>query len=372
MFKKMSVALLFPFLLLFVWFFRPPGNPPAQRGEIKSQAAQPYLDGGRLPGVTWADDIHPIFVRNKCGKCHTRGQEDFLAGKEKFALGIIDPVEPLNPFFSYHELVYAEGPSNIIEGETLRDGQCCWPRGMAPSQQRRIWIGHPERSVLVRKLERDYYDWNTPPRFLGEGVRLRWGLPMPFWEDKERGDHGAAHDNHGVNEASGDDHGHNTAHDETSRLSAHSHDSPQSVSYWKDMAFRSLLWLGGGREQLSVLPIVVPAGDRALIRYWVKNTLWLADEGTSITVQLAAADRQGVAGKEIVLVGNFVSPSHPEVRDSFLIQTDKDGRAVFTFPANSAVSRFWHVGFVKQQKERFKAITIMPGTGNAVTLVKKQ
>ena len=149
----------------------PPKEPTATEAERLFQDNTPYIiNAGILPGVTWADDIHPIFVRNKCGNCHTRGNEIVVDVLKEFALGLIDPEDLKNPFYSYHELVYAEGPPQIQEGETLRDGQCCWPKDYPQHKQRRIWLGHAERSVLLRKLERDYYDWDKPPRFLEEGL----------------------------------------------------------------------------------------------------------------------------------------------------------------------------------------------------------
>ena len=100
-----------------------------------------WIDSGWLPGITWADDIHPIFIRNKCGNCHTRGQEDVVEGLNQFSLGIIDLEDTVNPYFSYRELVYIQGAPLIMDGETLRDGQCCWPKGFPADRQRRIWLG---------------------------------------------------------------------------------------------------------------------------------------------------------------------------------------------------------------------------------------
>lgn len=94
-----------------------------------------------------------------------RGNEIIVDVLQEFALGMIYPKDLGNAYYSYHELVYAEGPPHIQKGETFRDGQCCWPKDYPPHKQRRIWLGHAERSVIVRKLEQDYYDWENHPDF---------------------------------------------------------------------------------------------------------------------------------------------------------------------------------------------------------------
>jgi hypothetical protein len=165
---KLTATLIFILVLIstVVYFVRPPGEPPdlqdKREESIIEESLVPY--NGELPGITWADDIHPIFVRNKCGHCHTRGKEVIAEGFEELALGIIDPEDENNAYYSYHELVYTEGPPQIQDGESLRDGQCCWPRDYPQEQQRRIWIGSPEQSVLMHKLEHDYYDRDRPPQ----------------------------------------------------------------------------------------------------------------------------------------------------------------------------------------------------------------
>ncbi len=51
---------------------------------------------------------------------------------KEFALDMIDPEDPGNPYYSYHELVYAKGPPHIQEGQIPRDRQCCWPKDYPP------------------------------------------------------------------------------------------------------------------------------------------------------------------------------------------------------------------------------------------------
>jgi hypothetical protein len=68
-----------------------------------------------------------MFLRNRCPECHTRTKEAVAEGFEDFTLGLIDPRDEENPYWSYHELVYAEGPPVLQQEEVLRDGQCCWP-----------------------------------------------------------------------------------------------------------------------------------------------------------------------------------------------------------------------------------------------------
>ena len=304
--------------------------------KIMPQLEQDAVAADLLPGVTWGDDIHPIFIRNKCYNCHSRGKEDLVEGLVEFALGMVDENDPGNPYYSFHELVYTEGPPNIIEGEVLRDGQCCWPRGFKNDQQRRIWLGHPERSVLLRKLERDYYDWNKPPRYLEEGLRLSWGLPMPMWkiEDKES-----------------------------------AHESTHTPSLWKEIVLRAGLLLGCGQDKLFVLEEPVPAADRALIREWINNTVQLRSEGTAIRIRLTSGKGRPAIAKEIRLVGNFIAPSQPKIQETFIIETDDRGEALLTFPVGSVVSLNWHVGrMAGHDNYQYQAITIVPGEINDLAI----
>jgi hypothetical protein len=108
---------------------QPPKEPSSTSPERLFKDNTPYLiKTGNLPGVTWADDIHPIFVRNKCGNCHTRGNEIIVDILKEFALGLIDPKDPKNPFYSYHELVYAEGPPQIQEGKPSETDNAAGPK----------------------------------------------------------------------------------------------------------------------------------------------------------------------------------------------------------------------------------------------------
>ncbi len=240
-------------LALLLFTVRPPGETPT--GEFRHlyrPETVPYIvSEGRLPGVTWQDDIHPLFFRNGCGACHSRGREATVEGLKAFALGLIDPKKPEDPYHSYHELVYAEGPGQIREGEILRDGQCCWPRNYPPHQQRRIWVGHAERSVIMRKLDRDYYDWNNPPRFLEEGLGLLWGLPMPWYH----------------------------APGEHQLMENHEY---ERRSFFRRALLHLWLWLGRSRERLHAPPPRIPVRDRDLLRYWINHALQVMDEDTGI------------------------------------------------------------------------------------------
>jgi len=288
MISKISVAvLLLCLIILAIFTLRPPGKAELPQMEQPSLAPELLMDSGKLPGITWADDIHPIFVRNECSSCHTRGREDVVEGLNQFALGIIDSGNSANPYFSYRELVYTQLMPQILDGETLRDGQCCWPRNYPEDQQRRIWLGHPERSALLRKLERDYYDWNSPPRFFGEGLRLSWGLPMPLWREGEA--HVTKHDTAEVQE---DHHGEVGEHKPVAQKQQdHGHkDSSYSTSIWKTMAFRTTLWLGVGRHNLKTLPPPIPALDRNMLHYWISNTMQLQDGKTGIDITILNQD----------------------------------------------------------------------------------
>ncbi|MEN8135475.1 MAG: hypothetical protein ABFS18_08070 [Thermodesulfobacteriota bacterium] len=312
------------------------GAPPLEQSTVPANM---------LPGVTWADDIHPIFIRNKCHNCHTRGKEDLVEGFLKFALGIVDANDPGNPYYSFHELVYTEGPPNIIEGEDLRDGQCCWPRDFKSDQQRRIWLGHPERSVLMRKLDRDYYDWNKPPRYLEEGLRLTWGLPMPLWTDEDK-------ENEQTTQENTDD-------------KSHGHESTHTPSLWREIILRVMLLFDQGQDKLNVLEKPVPAVDRALLREWINNTVQLRTGGTAINIKLTSEKGRTTTGKKISLIGNFVVPSHTKIQETFIVETDDGGIASLKFPVGSVVSLAWYAGILDEHENyHYQAINITPGEIN--------
>lgn len=342
------VVLLICVAMLYI--LRPPGEPLHQNmAQSIFLPYAPFINAGTLPGVTWSDDIHPIFVKNKCGDCHSRGKEEIVEGLVDYSLGIIDPVNPHNPYFSYHELVYAEGPPQILDGETLRSGQCCWPCGFPADQQRRIWLGKPEQSAIVRKLDRNYYDWNTPPRFLEEGLQLSWGMPMPMFEIEEHADEENAH-GHAAAPHDDEKGEHNENHDNDVR-------SPLS-----QILFNLKLWFGGARSELRNLPKMIPAKDRALLRYWIAHTIQLQQEGTGIEVKVS--DNSGAALPEAKLnfVGNFNNAKMDKIKDVIKLNTDSSGYAILSFPKNSIVSTFWYVSLEDgNKKRRFKSLVIRPG-----------
>jgi hypothetical protein len=301
-----------------------------EHGEAEQAPPRPYLvQVGALPGVTWADDIHPIFVRNKCGHCHTRGKEIIMEGLEPYALGLIDPGDEDNAFYSYHELVYAEGPPVKMKGETLRDGQCCWPRGYPDRKQRRIWVGHAERSVIIRKLERDYYDWEHPPRFREQALRLHWGLPMPW----------AASAAEAVRKGNRELH----------------------VSFPRRVVLYSYLWLGKEHPEFVTLPPRIPERDRALLRYWINNSLQL-EKDASIKVLVIDPEAGPAQGARVRLVGNFTNARRREVYDEMALVTDRRGEATLTLPAASVVSRFWFASASKgDRRTDFDYVAVTPG-----------
>lgn len=369
--SKISLSIvLLCLILLAVYILRPPGETPIPQVEQAAFTPEVWINSGELPGITWADDIHPIFVRNNCGNCHTRGQEDVVEGLDQFSLGMIDPENITNPYFSYHELVYPQGPPLVMDGEALRNGQCCWPKGFPTDQRRRIWLGHPERSALMRKLERDYYDWNKPPRFLEEGLRLSWGLPMPLWQEAGPANHAAAaqEDHHG---------GQQMAHGETAKNSPDDHNtgehghenSDYSSSIWKKMAFRTLLWFGGGRDRLMVLQPRIPAPDRAILRYWISNTIQLQDENTGIDLKVVNEGDTPTVNQEIILVGNFITPEQQEIREKYIIRTDETGHATLNFKAGSVVSSSWYDGSAESKRDEYTQIAIEPGIVQKITMI---
>jgi hypothetical protein len=297
----------------------------------------PYMtEEGKLHGITWADDIHPIFVRNRCGECHTRTTEVYVQDLSEFALGIINPDDPYDPSYSYHELVYAEGPPQIQNGETLRDGQCCWPRKYSHEQQRRIWIGHADRSVIMRKLEGNYYDWNNPPRFLEEGLNLLWGVPMPMFHIKE-----------GMQEY---------GYEVRSILSG--------------ILFRISLFFNRNRDKLYELPPRISVKDRALLRYWINNTEQVTIEGSAIEVYAVNGKGQPVPNLIISLIGNFNSPEDAKVKDIIEIETDAQGKASLFFPKRSVITSFWFVSEKSEGKiPEYKSLKIIHGKINKVKIV---
>ena len=317
-----------------------PKEPISTEPELPIQNNNPYLiNAGNLPGVTWTDDIHPIFVRNKCGNCHTRGNEIVVDILEEFALGLIDPEDPGNPYYSYHELVYAEGPPQIQEGETLRDGQCCWPKDYPQHKQRRIWLGHAERSVLVRKLGRDYYDWDEPPRFLEEGLGLLWGLPMSWYE------------HHRAAESEGEIH----------RL--------KTRSFLEKVLFYISLWLGKAQDELYELPPRIPARDRDVLRYWINHAIQVMEDGTGIDVLVRDKRGKPVMGAAVHFVGNLNHKTRQQVSDQVRVKTDREGKAFLSFPKYSVISSFWSVaaerdGFVTE----YQPITIRSGEMSKIEL----
>ena len=275
-------------------------------------------------------------MRNRCGECHTRTNEASVENLSEFALGLINPDDPSDPYYSYHELVYAEGPPQIQEDETLRDGQCCWPRKYSPEQQRRIWIGHAERSVIMRKLEGDYFDWNNPPRFLEEGLKLLWGIPMPMFHIKEKGP----------------GHAYNVR------------------SFFSEMLFNISLWFGKNSDKLYELPPRIPEKDRALLRHWINNMEHIKTDDTGIEVYVV--DQKGKPKKDTLvhLIGNMNSQEHTRVMDEIRMKTDTQGKASLHFPKWSVISSFWFVSVKSEGKvPKYNYLKVMPGKINRLKII---
>ncbi len=369
--SKISIGVvLLCLVLLAIYTLRPPGETPIPQGEHAVLIQEVWIESGQLPGITWADDIHPIFIRNNCGNCHTRGQEDVVEGLNQFSLGIIDPENAANPYFSYREFVYTQGAPLIMDGETLRDGQCCWPKGFPADQQRRIWLGHPERSALLRKLERDYYNWNKPPRFFGEGLRLPWGLPMPLWQGGDPPENHATtvqEDHHGGQQEAHMEIGENKSTSQNTQGHGHE-DSDYSTSIWNRIALRSILWFGGGRDQLMALPPRIPATDRAMLRYWITNSFQLQDDDTGIEITVVYQDNLPAVDEKIIFIGNFIFPGQQAIKETFIIRTDGTGKVTLNFKAGSVVSRFWYAGLAGNKREEYTKIAIEPGIIKRITI----
>lgn len=348
--KVLSIS-LFSLLIVVSLALSHTVHPPEESSSIEPghlvQADTPYLiSTGNLPGVTWVDDIHPIFVRNKCGNCHTRGNEIVVDVLEEFALGLIDPEDPENPYYSYHELVYAEGPPQIQEGGTLRDGQCCWPKNYPQHKQRRIWLGHAERSVIVRKLERDYYDWDKPPRFLEEGLGLLWGLPMSWYETAEH-HHGAESER------------------EIHRL--------KTRSFLERVLFYLSLWFGKGEDEFHELPPRIPARDRDVLRYWINHAVQVMEDGTGIDVQVRDKKGKPVRDAAVHFVGNFNHRIRQQVYDQVRVKADRHGKVFLPFPKYSVITAFWFVaaernGYITE----YKPIKLKSGEISKIELMLSQ
>ncbi len=203
-------------------------------------------------------------------------------------------------------MVYAEGSPQIQKGETLRDGQCCWPFKYPSDQQRRIWIGHAERSVIIHKLDRDYYDWKEPPRFLEEGLRLLWGMLMPMYEKEgeHSEDHESIHDKGSTNDHANieKDIEHNEAKE------ADKNHEYEIRPFFKRILLHLSLWLGGSRGELYTLPPRIPTKDRDILRYWINHTMQVMEEGTGIEVQVFNSKGETVNDALLHLIGNYNSP----------------------------------------------------------------
>ena len=297
----------------------------------------PYIvEEGKLPGITWADDIHPIFIRNKCGECHTRTKEVYVDELPEFALGIINSDDPSDPYYSYHELVYAEGPPQIQKGENLRNGQCCWPVNYSPEDQRRIWIGRSERSVLMRKLEGDYYDWNNPPRYLEDSLSLQWGIPMPMFHPKEK--------------VKGDGY--------------------KVRSILSRIIFKISIWFGQNSAELYKLPPRISVKDRALLHYWINHSEQTKDNKTTIAVYVVDKKDQPVQGKMVQLIGNHNSLEQAEVKDIIEARTNKKGIVELSFPEWSVISLFWFVAEKNESKTpKFIPLKVKIGETNTIKLI---
>ncbi len=297
----------------------------------------------QLPGVTWNDDIHPIFIKNNCHTCHTRGDEDTVEGLTEFALGLIAPDNPGNSYFSFHELVYTEGVPRKIEGEGLRDGQCCWPYGSSPTQQRRIWLGNPGNSALLRKLERDYYTLNRPPRYLEEGLRLTWGIPMPMWENSSEP----------------------TTDKKDASVKKQVHSAMHSPSLINEIKLRFKLLVGRGKSDIATLPPPIPAKDRGLIREWINNAVQLRTDKTTLSIQFLTKSKQGIAGLGIKLFGDVITHEQKDIQDFFELTTNSKGFVTYIFPKDSVVSRNWSIVF-EERHDIFdsRKLTIIPDKSN--------
>ena len=319
------LALLVPVCPLNVFSHSAHKSGHDKKSVNKIPDASNYIhSAGHLPGITWVDDIHPIFVRNECGHCHTQGNEATVENLQEFALGIIDKNNPDNPYFSYHELVYSEGNEILQTGERFRDGQCCWPKDYPLDQQRRIWIGYPERSALLRKLDHDYYDWNSPPNNLHGGLKLLWGVPMPMWHPNEKNE------------------GKESAFSENYKI----------VPFWKRI----------GNTKKFTLPPLIPSFDRMLIRYWIQNAIQLQSE-SGFEVLLKDKNNSALTNFTFYLVGNYTSPFRQEIADIIPLQTNNRGVEKITFPQESIVSYEWFIFKEKPgPKVKHHKILIEPGS----------
>jgi hypothetical protein len=174
----------------------------------------------------------------------------------------------------------------------------------------------------MRKLERDYFDWRNPPRFFEEGLALKWGLPMPMYHDE---------DNH--EDATG------------------GHEEPETPiakrfeirPFYERMLLHASLWLGGGRDELHSWPSRIPARDRAIIRYWISNSMQVMSEGTALEVEVVDPSGAPVGGAVVRLVGNYNSPDVRAVADEIAVETGSDGFARMQFPKYSVVTALWYL-----------------------------
>ncbi len=187
--------------------------------------------------------------------------------------------------------------------------------------QRRIWVGRPERSALVRKLKRDYYDWRRPPRFFEEAVPERYEI-RPWYE----------------------------------RL-------------WLNLR----LWLGTAQEELRSWPPRIPEKDRAMLRYWVAHSLQTRGPGTAITVLVQTPQGQPLGGAIVELVGNYTSAQRQQVQDIIRLKTGPDGRATLESEPYSVLSTLWYARAMKgKHQSPYQVLQVLEGKKTFLKLLLRE
>jgi hypothetical protein len=195
----------------------------------------------------------------------------------------------------------------------------------------------------VRKLERDYFDWDKPPRFLEEGLGLLWGLPMSWYEHH----YGAESER------------------EIHRL--------KTRSFLEKVLLYLCLWFGEGQDELHELPLRIPLRDRDVLRYWINHAIQVMEDGTGIDVQVRDTRKKPVREAAFHFVGNFNHQTRQQVSDQVRVKTDRHGKALLSFPKYSVITAFWFVAAERTGlRTEYQSMTVKAGEMSKIKLTLSQ
>ncbi len=129
----------------------------------------------------------------------------------------------------------------------------------------------------------------------------------------------------------------------------HEHEPGGEARYFDIMPFyeriilHASLWLGGGRDKLHAWPPKISAKDRAVLRYWITNSMQVMKDGTGMEIEVVGPAGSPVEDAVVRLVGNYNSPETRAVADEIAVETDEHGIAKISFPKHSVITSVWHM-----------------------------